>query len=193
MRIIAGEHRGRRIAAPPGRGTRPMLDRVREALFSTLGELVTDARVLDLCAGSGSLGLEALSRGARSARLVERDRKTLAVLRSNVEALGAAQRAEIVAGDAVDASSWGGADARYELVFFDPPYPWLRAGEQRTAVLRAVQAIAAEYLAPEGVLVLHAPKGLLAADSFGSGLLPRLREYGSNALWYLRRSGVEQP
>jgi len=191
MRIIAGEHRGRRIAAPPGRGTRPMLDRVREALFSTLGEIVHGARVLDLCAGSGSLGLEALSRGAQSARLVERDRKTLAVLRSNVEALCAGERAEIVAGDALEPSSWGGADARYELVFFDPPYPWLRAGVRRAPLLRAVQQLVAAHLAPDGVIVLHAPRGLLAAEAFGPGVAARLREYGTNALWYLRVPGLE--
>jgi 16S rRNA (guanine966-N2)-methyltransferase len=186
MRIIAGEHRGRRIAAPLGRGTRPMLDRVREALFSTLGELTVEARVLDLCAGSGSLGLEALSRGAASARLVERDRRTLDVLRSNVEALGVSERAVIVASDALEPSSWGEDGARYELVFFDPPYPWLRAGERRAALLDAVRRLVAAHLADDGVLVLHAPKDLLVTGDFGSGIAARLREYGSNALWYLR-------
>jgi 16S rRNA (guanine966-N2)-methyltransferase len=191
MRIIAGEHRGRRIAAPPGRGTRPMLDRVREALFSTLGERVEGARVLDLCAGSGSLGLEALSRGAQSARLVERDRKTLAVLRSNVEALALGERAQSAAGDALDPASWGGADARYELVFFDPPYPWLRDGTQRALVLRAVREIVARCLDPEGTMVLHTPRDLLAAGDFGSEVGARARDYGTNTLWYLRRSRSE--
>jgi 16S rRNA (guanine966-N2)-methyltransferase len=193
MRIIAGEHRGRHIDAPPGRGTRPMLDRVREALFSTLGELVADARVLDLCAGSGSLGLEALSRGAASARLVERDRRTLDVLRSNVEALELSERAAIVARDALEPSSWGEDGARYDLVFFDPPYPWLRAGERRAEVLSAVRRLAQERLAPGGVLVLHAPKDLLAAGGFGPNVSAKLREYGSNALWYLRVSELEGP
>ena len=193
MRIIAGEHRGRRLLAPPGLSTRPMLDRVREALFSTLGELVADAHVLDLCAGSGSLGLEALSRGAASARLVERDRRTREVLRSNVEDLGVRERAAIVAADALEPSSWGEPGARYELVFFDPPYPWLRAGERRADVLSAVQRLAKERLAPGALLVLHAPKDLLAPGAFGPSVSAKLREYGTNALWYLRVSEVEGP
>lgn len=170
-----------------------MLDRVREALFSTLGERVDRARVLDLCAGSGSLGLEALSRGAASARMVERDRNTLAVLRSNVEALALAERATIAAADALEPSSWGAADERYELVFFDPPYPWLRDGAQRASVLRAVRELAARHLAAEGTIVLHAPRDLLAAGDFGAGLLARSREYGTNALWYLRLPGAVGP
>jgi hypothetical protein len=83
-----------------------MLDRVREALFSTLGNRVEDARVLDLFAGSGSLGLEALSRGAVSARMVERDVRTLRLLKANVESLGLIERAEIVRGDANASASW---------------------------------------------------------------------------------------
>lgn len=185
MRIIAGEHRGRRLAAPPGKATRPMLDRVREALFSTLGELVVDARVLDLCAGSGSLGLESLSRGAGSVRMVELDRRTLRVLRSNVEGLRLGPRVTIVQADALDPQSWGEGQP-YELVFFDPPYPWWRDGRRRTALLRAVRRLVTACLAPGGVLVLHAPRGEISAEDLGPGPLARLREYGTNALWYLR-------
>jgi 16S rRNA (guanine966-N2)-methyltransferase len=190
MRIIAGEHRGRRLAAPPGQGTRPMLDRVKEALFSTLGELVVDARVLDLCAGSGALGLESLSRGAESARLVERDRKTVGVLRSNIESLRLAERATIVQADALDPASWGEA-ARFDLILFDPPYPWLRDRERRADVLAAVRRLVGQHLDPGGVLVLHAPRAQLVADDFGPGPLVRLREYGTNALWYLRPGGSD--
>ena len=107
MRIIAGELGGRRIAAPPGKGTRPMLDRVREALFSSLGERVEGAAVLDLFAGSGSLGLEALSRGARSVRLVESDRHAAALLRQTLETLAVAERVELVVADALAPASWG--------------------------------------------------------------------------------------
>src|SRR5258707_14629336 len=97
MRVIAGQWGGRRLAAPPGRATRPTSDRVREALFSILGPLDGE-RVLDLFAGSGALGLEALSRGAASATLVERAPAALRALRENVAALGA--DAEVVATDA---------------------------------------------------------------------------------------------
>lgn len=188
MRIIAGEHRGRIIQAPPGEGTRPMLDRVREALFSTLGNRVEEARVLDLFAGSGSLGLEALSRGATSARMVERDVRTLRLLKANVESLGLIERAEIVRGDANASASWGAADAAngFDLVFFDPPYPMLRDVRTRERVLRALSQIAADHAADGGVLVLHAPRGLLRSQDM-PGLSSEERVYGTSALWYLTR------
>ena len=120
MRIVAGRWRGRRLVAPPGRTTRPTSDRVREALFSILGPLDGE-RVLDLSAGSGALALEALSRGASEATLVERDRAALKALRANVEALGA--EARVIAGDvAAFLRSAADADGHYDLVFLDPPY-----------------------------------------------------------------------
>lgn len=109
MRIIAGEWGGRHLQAPAGNGTRPMLDRVRESLFGVLGDLVDDARVLDLYAGSGSLGLEALSRGARHARFVERSAAALDALKANASALGAGERARIVRGNALSRESWSDA------------------------------------------------------------------------------------
>ncbi|MGH7151836.1 MAG: RsmD family RNA methyltransferase, partial [Planctomycetota bacterium] len=99
MRIIAGEHRGARLLSPEGRTTRPMLDRVRTALFDRLGPLA-GARVLDLFAGTGCLGFEALSRGAESCRFVESDPRALAALRANVEKLRMEERARLVRGDA---------------------------------------------------------------------------------------------
>ena len=123
MRIVAGLHGGRRIAAPPGETTRPTSDRVREALFSTLGPL-HDLVVLDLYAGSGALGLEALSRGAARAVLVERDRLALETLRANVATLGEPpERAIVRAGDAgrVARDAVARVEA-YDLVFLDPPY-----------------------------------------------------------------------
>src|SRR5262249_35195318 len=133
VRIIAGELRGRRIAAPQGRGTRPMLDRVREAMFSTLQHAIPDALVLDLFAGSGSLGLEAVSRGARHVRFVEQAPRALTQLRANVRALGVGERVEIVVGDGWSSSTW---PARADVVFVDPPYAML--DDMRPRVLRAL-------------------------------------------------------
>ncbi|MBA2348888.1 MAG: 16S rRNA (guanine(966)-N(2))-methyltransferase RsmD [Solirubrobacterales bacterium] len=123
MRIVAGIHGGRRIAGPKGETTRPTSDRVREALFSTLGPL-EDVVVLDLFAGSGALGLEALSRGAARAVFVERDRWALTVLASNIAALGEPpERAEVRTGDARHiAEAAAKAGEAYDLVFLDPPY-----------------------------------------------------------------------
>jgi len=123
MRIVAGRFGGRRLKAPPGRATRPTSDRVREAVFSTLGPLRGE-RVLDLFAGSGALGLEALSRGAGHADLVERDARAAAVARANAQALGLApQEARVLRMPVLRALE----EARrrrdaYDLVLLDPPY-----------------------------------------------------------------------
>ena len=120
MRIVAGRHKGRRLRAPAGAGTRPTADKVREALFSILGP-VEALRVLDLYAGSGALGLEALSRGAASATFVESARPALAAIRANLDAVG--EEAEVVASDAIKwLRSADGREGAFDLVFCDPPY-----------------------------------------------------------------------
>jgi 16S rRNA (guanine966-N2)-methyltransferase len=123
MRVVAGRLGGRRLVAPKGTGTRPTSDRVREALFSALGDL-DGAQVLDLFAGSGALGIEALSRGAARAVFVERARPALVALRANLEALQlAGDVAEVRAIDArgaLRAASRSGE--KYDLVLVDPPY-----------------------------------------------------------------------
>lgn len=120
MRVVSGELRGRRIEAPPGTDTRPTTDKVREATFNALGslDLVRDATVVDLYAGSGALGIEALSRGAAHCTFVERDRSALRTLRDNLDALGLDERSRVVAGDASVLAR--GIDA--DLVLADPPY-----------------------------------------------------------------------
>jgi 16S rRNA (guanine966-N2)-methyltransferase len=123
VRVVAGRFGGRRLAAPPGRGTRPTSDRVREALFSMLGPL-DGARVLDLYAGSGALGIEALSRGAASALLVERDPRAVAVIRANLDAVGLSEpEARVHAGPARVALRYASVRGdTYDLVLLDPPY-----------------------------------------------------------------------
>lgn len=123
MRVIAGRLGGRRLSAPKGRTTRPTSDRVREALFSMLGEL-HGVLALDLFAGSGALGIEALSRGAERAVFVERDTSAVTTLRANLEALGLSEPdATVRVGDAMGALRAARArDEKYDLVFIDPPY-----------------------------------------------------------------------
>jgi 16S rRNA (guanine966-N2)-methyltransferase len=117
MRIVAGTYGGRRITAPAGRSTRPTSDRVREALFSILGS-VEGLRVLDLFAGSGALGIEALSRGAVEAVFVDSDPRAVQAIEQNVANLGAAGRVT-----RRDALAWLKAgDGTFDLVFVDPPY-----------------------------------------------------------------------
>lgn len=141
MRIIAGTHRGRRFRAPAGDHVRPTSDRVREALFSIVGP-VDDASVLDLFAGSGSLGLEALSRGARRCTFVEQDRAACRVLRANLEGLGLTG-ALVLQQDAVQAlREEAAAGRRHDLVLLDPPYGSWAALEARLAA--ALPAVVAE-------------------------------------------------
>jgi 16S rRNA (guanine966-N2)-methyltransferase len=162
-----------------------MLDRVREALFSTLTPWLAGARVLDLFAGSGSLGLEALSRGAAHGRLVESHAAVLERLRANVEELGLTGRVELVRGDALAPASWGGP-ASADVVLFDPPYPMLDDPATRALLLGALARLVEDVLLPEGVAVLHAPAGKLARADLPD-VLVRERSYGTNALWYLQR------
>ena len=125
MRIIAGRHRGTKLAQPDGADTRPTGDRVRESLFNILeggrfGNVLADATVIDAFAGTGALGLEALSRGGGHATFIERDRGALAVLRANIARLGREDDSLVIAGDALSLASWRGQPAT--LMFADAPY-----------------------------------------------------------------------
>jgi 16S rRNA (guanine966-N2)-methyltransferase len=140
LRVVAGEFRGRRLKAPPGTATRPTADRVREAVFSMLGS-VDDLVVLDLYAGSGALGIEALSRGAGAVTFVDRDARAVAAVQDNLDALGAAAR--VISDDAIGflRSEQG---ALYDLVFVDPPYDSARElGGSLSELLPGVLAQAA--------------------------------------------------
>ena len=140
MRVIAGHYGGRRLQAPPGEATRPTSYRVREALFSLLGERVEGARVLDLFAGTGALGIEALSRGAAEVTFVDSAPAAIRAVRANLEALDAI--ADVRRADARRFLGGASAAAReYDLVFLDPPYRLAgRLGGELTAVLPAVLA-----------------------------------------------------
>ncbi|WP_426561483.1 16S rRNA (guanine(966)-N(2))-methyltransferase RsmD [Angustibacter sp. McL0619] len=179
-RIIAGSARGRRLQVPPGRDTRPTSDRVREALFSRLEHegVLDDAHVLDLYAGSGALGLEALSRGARSALLVESDRGTAALVRRNLGATGL-DGASVLAVPVARALARPSGQA-VDLVLADPPYPL------EEPALAEVLALLVDngWLAQGAVVVVERstrspeptwPDGLTRVDE---------RTYGETRLWF---------
>jgi 16S rRNA (guanine966-N2)-methyltransferase len=145
--VIAGQWRGRRLQAPAGAATRPTSDRTRAALFSILGDRVTGARVLDLFAGSGALGIEALSRGAAEATFVDSAPTAIRAVRANLAAVGA--DAEVRRSDARWFLGNASAAARqYDLVFLDPPYRLAGSlGDVLTPALPAVLAPGAEVIA----------------------------------------------
>jgi len=156
LRVIAGRDRGRRLVAPAGEAVRPTKDIVREAMFSALDArgVVVDATVLDLYAGSGALAIEALSRGADRAVLVERDRAALASIRANIETLGLADRAVVVGQDVVRfLAAPVPLAAPFGLVVMDPPYDM--ADDAVTALLVALDRPG--WLAPDSVVTVERP------------------------------------
>jgi 16S rRNA (guanine966-N2)-methyltransferase len=186
VRIIAGRHRGRRIQAPPGLGTRPTSDRAREALMGILehGEPpLAGARFLDLFAGTGAVGLEAASRGASDVLLVENDPAAIAVIRENIEHLGEKGRVRLLV---ADASRLGAATAPFDLVFLDPPWRSGLAGPALEALRDG------GWLVPEGRVVVE----LAAAEPFEppAGFeLEQERRYGRTRFVFLRPSAAPPP
>jgi 16S rRNA (guanine966-N2)-methyltransferase len=151
MRVIGGEYRGRRLKVPPGVRTRPTADRVREALFSILGD-VEDKRVADLFAGSGALGIESLSRGAEHATFVERDHGAAGVLNFNLAALGIVEGVEVFEWEVIRWLDTVGGSLDYDLVFVDPPYSSApRLAEPLTELLPGI-------LSPNATIVTESDK-----------------------------------
>lgn len=154
MRIIAGLRRGMKLAAPPGRGTRPVLDRIKQAWFDVIGDRVVGARVLDAFAGVGSLGLEALSRGAAHCVFIERSPECLELLRRHVArcAFGASAsvRASIASAELVRIA--GGAE-RFDLVFLDPPFEMAR--DSRFYATGGIMDVASKTLRAGGAAMLR--------------------------------------
>ncbi len=147
MRIIAGEFKGRRLKAPTWDGLRPTSDKLRETLFNIVSARVPGARVLDVFAGTGAIGLESLSRGAAAAVFIESDRRASALIVANAELCGARDRCMIIADTAQRALQHQLSGEPFDLIVFDPPYDF----EPVALVLSA----AAAHLAASGVIVLE--------------------------------------
>jgi len=188
MRIIAGALKGQQLVTPRGHRTRPTADQVRIALMDTLMPVLSGARFLDLFAGAGGVGLEALSRGAERAVLVERDADAAAALRRNVAALRVAGRTQVLPMDAARAlNRLAAAGERFDLVFLDPPYgtglvedTLLRLGTGAVITLDAI--VVAQHFTK------HAPPeriGILAAY--------RARRFGETTLTFFRPGAYDAP
>lgn len=183
-RIIAGTYGGRRITAPTGASTRPTTDRVREAVFSRLDHLgvLEDASVVDLYAGSGALGLEAVSRGARRAVLVESAAAAARVVQRNVRGLGAA--AEVVTADvAAYLRRMSGTDTRFDVAFLDPPY------DVDDATLADVLQLLGPLLTPEAVVMVE--RSARSPEPAWPAGMERFagKKHGETAVWFAEPVG----
>ncbi|MEV2252619.1 16S rRNA (guanine(966)-N(2))-methyltransferase RsmD [Streptomyces sp. NPDC050147] len=187
-RVIAGVAGGRRLAVPPGNGTRPTTDRAREGLFSTWQALqgtLDGARVLDLYAGSGAIGLEALSRGAGHALLVETEARAVRTIRENVKAIGL-PGAEVRAGKAAQIIQGGAPTAPYDLVFLDPPY--VVTDDDLREILLTLRA--GGWLTDDAlVTVERSTRGGEFGWPDGFEAL-RSRRYGEGTFWYGRAAST---
>jgi 16S rRNA (guanine966-N2)-methyltransferase len=189
-RIIAGAHGGRRLVAPDGSQTRPTADRVREAFFSALGTMtdLSGARFADLYAGSGAVGLEALSRGAVHTLLVESDAKAARVIRDNIVTLKVGAAARLITGRVAQVVATPPDGGPYDVVFADPPYAL--TDEEVTEVQQAL--VTNGWLAPDAVVVFERSTRTVVRGtslSWVDGITAdRSRRYGETTLWYGRRS-----
>ena len=179
MRIIAGEFRGRKLLGPESEVTRPITDRVKQSLFDILTPYLPDAKVYDCFSGTGSMGLECLSRGAARATFFEADKSAAARLRKNIETLSMKHRSVVVAGDLF---KWFASNAKgqADLIFLDPPYRFLK---ERPTELMSLAVRLSQHLKREGLVIFRHD----AADTLA---LPPLRvvdtrAYGSMMLEFL--------
>src|SRR5882672_2658481 len=185
MRLTGGLNGGRRLIAPRGRQTRPTASKVREAIFNILGP-PPEGNVLDLYAGTGALGIEALSRGAAQAVFVEREHAPLQALRRNIKELGLEGRATVVAADVRTGlrrlSATGARFAPFSWVFMDPPYV-----KETEGVLAELSGTA--LLTPCAVVVLEHDRRNRPPESVGTLFLTDRRQYGDTELSFFRCSG----
>ncbi|HEV2322387.1 MAG TPA: 16S rRNA (guanine(966)-N(2))-methyltransferase RsmD [Terracidiphilus sp.] len=181
MRVIAGRFRSRRLAAPAGEATRPTSDRLRETLFNVLAARIEGSAWLDLYAGSGAVGIEALSRGAARVTFVERAPAALTILRGNVANLGLGAGVRIHAG-AVSAflrRGYAGSPPAFDLIFLDPPY---EAAEEYAATLGLLGGVASGLVAGSGLVIAEHRRKVRLEPAYGGLHRVRLLEQGDSAL-----------
>jgi 16S rRNA (guanine966-N2)-methyltransferase len=181
MRVIAGSAGGIQLQVPK-RGVRPTMDRVKAAIFSSLGDAVIGARVLDLFAGSGALGIEALSRGAKSALFVDEDRQSNIAIEKNLAK--ANFQAGVRAQDVFEFLKRFSSTEKFEIIFADPPYEKTKSGERFTEKLLSNEALA-QLLEPHGVFILEKRPGENVSETKFWEIVRR-KKYGATEVLFLR-------
>jgi len=198
VRIIAGTAKGRTLKSLKGLRTRPTLDRVREAVFNILGTKIIGAHVLDLFAGSGAIGIEALSRGAASCCFNDRNRAVSGIIKENITKCTLSQTVLVLTMDALECISYLKRKAihKFDLIYLDPPYQT----DNLDYYLMLVQSLLREeLLAPEGLIIIETDKKLVLEKEFYAGekekqqsiRLWKNNQYGDTVIWFYKLQGEE--
>jgi 16S rRNA (guanine(966)-N(2))-methyltransferase RsmD len=187
MRVIAGTYRSRVLKSPKGLALRPTSDRLRETLFNVLGSGISESRFLDLFAGTGAVGIEALSRGATYSTFIENHAPSAALIRRNLASLEISSAANVICADALKGLATVSAANQYDYLFVDPPYA---ATEDYARVMKFVAS--SNILAPGGIAIVEHRKTFSIAESFGTLKRVRLLRQGDAALSFYRRESRSQ-
>lgn len=184
MRVITGSARGRRLGELKGMETRPTTDKVKESIFNCIQFDVEGARVLDLFAGTGQLGIEALSRGAESALFVDKRADAVKLVRENLELCRLAERAQVICGDSI--AQLASLRTKFDIVFLDPPY-------DSTLLEQAIEKLVSfDILAPDGIIVAESALDKPLAEPAAPYRLGREYRYGKIKVTLIRRDGEEE-
>ncbi len=187
MRIIAGQNRGRKLKSVPGMKTRPTADRVKEAVFSSIDGLLYGSRFLDVFSGTGNIGLEAVSRGAAEAVMLEKDSDALRVIQDNIAACGQAQRCHLLRGDSIASlDALGRQGKQFDIVYVDPPY---QSGLYEI-VLR--QIAEKHLLAQDGLILLECAKNTSNFVENDIFFIWKEKYYGDTRIVYLKYKSHEE-
>lgn len=185
LRVIGGQWKGRRLQAPPGLATRPLPDRIKQSLFDWLGQALDGLRVADVCAGSGSFGIESASRGAAEVVLIDPGPQAQPILRANLQAVGQPPAIRVVPRPFQDALPHL---PTFDLIFADPPFPWFR---EHPDLLAQLLACARDALNDQGRLIIRGERGE-ALPAPPIGLVEReRRQYGRSWVAMFERSAPE--
>lgn len=188
MRVISGVCKGRPLKAVQGMTTRPTTDKVKESLFNIIGPYFDGGMVLDLFAGSGSLGLEALSRGMDKGIFVEKDPKALQVIKANIQACRMEEESEVLRSDALRSIKMlGGRGLRFDLILMDPPY---KVADTIPAILNEIEAN--ELLSEDGLIICEHGEELILPEQIGPFVKYRHEKYGITAISFFERQQQDE-
>jgi len=194
MRIIAGSKRGMNLFSPETEVSRPILDRVKGSLFSVLYNygLPQDKRVADLFCGVGSLGLEAISRGAVSVTFIEKDQRILTILKRNIEKAGFGKQSKVIRADVFKVGAAAGADEqKYDIIFVDPPYP-LTKDAGAGSLLDGLLVLLDMRLAAKGIVIVRTEEHTKLLERYGQLTIIEQRKWGSMTITILGRKKDDQ-